>query len=281
LGKEQVQILAEGERKERYEKEGFLINGEQVFFSVVTPQEAKPADLVIIATKNHQMKEAIEAIKKAVGKDTAILSLLNGTESEVLLEKAFGTDPVLYSFAVGLSSKHEKNHIDFSNEGKIVFGEKNNSKSDRVLAIAKLFESSHINYLIPSDIRLELWKKFMLNTAFNTLSSICLASYGDFKAESLKTLAWNTSKEVQAVAKAEGIYLTDAMIEANYKTIISLEYEGKTSMFQDMEAGRKTENQWFCGTVVDLGKKHNIPTPTCETLSLLVESCEQARFRHL
>ena len=281
LGMDKVQVIAGGERKKRYEQEGFLPNGEQFFFHVVTPGQAKPTDLVIIATKNHQLQEAIEAIRNAVGKDTAIMSLLNGTESETLLEEAFGTTPVLYAFAVGLSSRHEKNHIEFTNEGKIVFGEKDNVRSERVLSIAHLFEQSHINYLVPEDIRLELWKKFMLNTAFNTLSSICLATYGDFKTESMRILAWKASKEVQAVAQAEGIFLTDAMIEANYKTIISLGTEGKTSMFQDMEAGRKTENQWFCGTVVELGQRHNIPTPVCETLSLLVESCEQARFRHL
>ncbi|AEV30104.1 2-dehydropantoate 2-reductase [Sphaerochaeta pleomorpha str. Grapes] len=281
LGMDQIQVLAEGERKKRYEQEGFFLNGEQVFFPIVTPGQAKPTDLVIIATKNHQLKEAIKAIENAVGKDTAIMSLLNGTESETLLEHAYGPKPVLYAFAVGLSSRHERNHIDFTEEGKIVFGEKDNSKSERIRSIVNLFEQSHIKYLVPEDIRLELWKKFMLNTAFNTLSSICLATYGDFKAESLRTLAWKASKEVQAVAKAEGIILTDAMIEANYKTITSLGTEGKTSMFQDMEAGRKTENQWFCGTVVDLGQRHNIPTPVCETLSLLVEGCEQARFRHL
>jgi 2-dehydropantoate 2-reductase len=281
LGKENLQVLAEGERKERYERDGFLINGEQVFFPIFTPEEAKPTDLILIATKNHHFTEAIAAIKKAVGKDTAILSLLNGTESEILLEKAYGSDSVLYSFAVGLSSMHELNHIDFGNEGKIVFGEKDNSKSKRIEAIRDLFEKSHINFLVPEDIRVELWKKFMLNTAFNTISSICFATYGDFKAESLRILTWKASKEVQAVAKEEGIILTDAMIEANYQTITTLEAEGKTSMFQDMEAGRKTENQWFCGTVTDLGKKHNIPTPTCETLSLLVDGCEHARFKRL
>ncbi|WP_320129779.1 ketopantoate reductase family protein [uncultured Sphaerochaeta sp.] len=281
LGNENVCFLAEGERRERYLQNGFVINGKQLFFNIVKPEDATPTDLVLIATKNHQLKEALEAIKKAVGENTSIISLLNGTQSEVLLTEAYGSDRVLYGFAVGLSSRHEKNHIDFTEEGKIVFGEKDNKRSHQVQEIEQLFTLAHIQYLVPQDIQVELWKKFMLNTAFNTLSSICLATYGDFKAESLKTLAWKTSKEVQTVAKAEGILLTDEMIETNYKTILSLGSEGKTSMFQDMEAGRKTENQWFCGTVSQLGLKHDIPTPVCDTLSLLVEGCEQARFRHL
>jgi 2-dehydropantoate 2-reductase len=279
LGKNRVQVLAEGERKERYERQGFLINGEQVFFPVVTPSEAKTTDLVVIATKNLNIEEAVAAIKTAVGKDTAILSLLNGIDSEHLLEQAYGPEHVLYSFAVGLSSRHSGNRIEFDQEGKIVFGERDNRKTDRVKAIGELFDRAHIAYTVPDDIQVELWKKFMLNTAFNTLSAVCLASYGDFKANSLEKLTWMASKEVQAVAKAEGILLSDEMIEHNYKTIIGLEPHGKTSMFQDMEAGRKTENQWFCEAVVTLGRKHSIPTPTCEVLSLLVQSCEYARFK--
>lgn len=281
LGRNHVQVIAEGERKERYEKDGFLINGEQVFFPVVRPKEAKPSDLVIIATKNHHIGEAIEAIAHAVGKETAILSLLNGIDSERLLEEAYGQRAVLYSFAVGLSSRHEGNRIEFDEEGRIVFGERDNRRSERVKAIGELFDRAHIAYTVPEDIRQALWKKFMLNTAYNTLSAICLATYGDFKAKSLERLTWMVSKEVQAVGKAEGVSLTDEMIEENQKTIVGLEENGKTSMFQDMEAGRKTENRWFCEAVAALGRKHNIPTPTCEVLSYLVESCEHARFKRL
>ena len=52
-----------------------------------------------------------------------------------------------------------------------------------------------------------------------------------------------------------------------------------TSMFQDMVAGRKTENDYFTGAVVRLGGKHQIPTPVCETLHLVAQACETSRAR--
>jgi len=119
----------------------------------------------------------------------------------------------------------------------------------------------------------------MLNTAFNTISALCRATYGDLKQESVRALAWKASKEVQAVGQKEGVFLTDAMIEQNYQVVTSLGFEGKTSMCQDIEAGRKTENNWFCTAVVRLGEKHAIPTPTCEILSLLVEASEGVQIR--
>ena len=48
-------------------------------------------------------------------------------------------------------------------------------------------------------------------------------------------------------------------------------------MLQDTEAGRNTENQWFCGTIVKLGKKHGIETPYCDFLRELIDGTEKAR----
>ncbi len=279
LGKEHVVFLADKQRRERYASEGLYLNGKRVDFTFIDPNEAKESDLVIIATKNLQLEEAVKQIQGSVGAHTAILSLLNGIDSEQKLSEVYGKEHVLYGFAVGLNSTHVGNHIDFSEEGRIVFGEKDNSRSGRIEAICSLFDRAHITYVVPEDIRLELWKKFMLNTAFNTISALCRATYGDLKQDSVRTLAWQTSKEVQAVGEKEGVFLSDAMIEQNYQIVTSLGFEGKTSMCQDMEAGRKTENNWFCSAVVRLGQKHAIATPTCELLSLLVEASEGVNLR--
>ena len=279
LGKENVVFLADEQRRKRYAEEALFLNGEKVDFTFVDPKDAKKSDLVILATKNLQLEEAVKQIHLAVGEHTVILSLLNGIESEEKLSQIYGKAHVLYGFAVGLNSTHVGNRIDFSEEGRIVLGEKDNSKSERIEAICSLFKRAHINYVVPDDIRLELWKKFMLNTAFNTISALCRATYGDLKQESVKKLAWDASKEVQAVGQKEGVFLTDAMIEQNFQIVTSLGFEGKTSMCQDMEAGRETENNWFCSAVVRLGEKHAIPTPTCEILSLLVEASEGVQIR--
>ncbi len=279
LGKENVCFLADEQRKKRYAEEKLYLNGEPVEFTYVDPTDATVSDLVIIATKNLHLEEAVQNIAKAVGRSTTILSLLNGIDSEERLSQVYGEEHVIYGFAVGLNPTYIGNRINFSEEGKIIFGEKDNSKSERIEAICSLFQRASIDHAVPKDIRLELWKKFMLNTAFNTLSALCRATYGDLRQDSIRTLAWKTSKEVQAVGQKEGVFLTDAMIEENYRIVTSLGFEGKTSMCQDMEAGRKTENNWFCSAVVRLGEKYGIPTPTCELLSLLVEASEEVQLR--
>ncbi|MGH0051880.1 MAG: ketopantoate reductase family protein [Sphaerochaetaceae bacterium] len=279
LGKEHVCFLVDEARKERYMQEGIYLNEERAPFRYCMPEEAPIADLVILATKNHHLDVAVTMLQNVVGPNTAILSLLNGIESERVLSKAFGAEKILYSFAVGLNSTHVENRITYTKEGKIVFGEKSNIQGDRIKAIRSLFDQAGISYSVPENIERELWNKFMLNTAYNTISGLLAATYGDLDQEPVWHLAQNVSKEVQAVAKAEGVMLPDSLIKENHRIVTSLGYTGKTSMCQDMEAGRKTENQWFSGTVIKLGKQHGIPTPICETLSALVEARERISLR--
>jgi len=180
LGREHVCFLVDETRRQRYESDDIILNGQRAPFRYCTPEEAKPADLIILATKNHHLEDAIGLMRSSIGPDTAILSLLNGIESEQILAAEFGQEKVLYSFAVGLNSTHTGNAITYTAEGRIVFGEKDNKVSRRVTAIADLFEKAGISYLVPEDIQLEMWNKFMLNTTYNTISSLLYATYADF-----------------------------------------------------------------------------------------------------
>lgn len=271
LGDERLTFLVDAERKARYEEHGIFINGARAPFRFVTADEAEAPDLIIVATKNHHLGVAIAMMTPLVGEHTAILSLLNGIESEAELAAAFSPSHLLCGFCVGLNSTHSGNAITYTAEGRIVFGERDNEKSKRVLALKALFDDAGIAAVVPADILVDLYNKFMLNTAYNTISALLGATYGELATDAVWRLARAVSAEVQAVAKAEGVLLPDSLIAENHAIVTSLG-EGKTSMAQDMEAGRVTENAWFCGTVIKLGERHSIATPVSQTLSALIEA---------
>ena len=77
-------------------------------------------------------------------------------------------------------------------------------------------------------------------------------------------------QEVVNLAKAHGVKNTDSMIDEAFASFDSMISEGKTSMLQDVEAGRKTEVEIFAGTVIELGKHYNIPTPYNKVLHELI-----------
>jgi 2-dehydropantoate 2-reductase len=84
----------------------------------------------------------------------------------------------------------------------------------------------------------------------------------------------NIMKEVQAIAQAEGVQETGTMINEAIVLFNKMIPEGRTSMLQDIEAHRKTEVDIFAGTVIELGKKHNIPTPYNKVLYEMVKVIE-------
>lgn len=274
LGRENLQCIAEGSRLERYRNSGITINGERIDFNYVTPQEAHVADLVIIATKNLQLKEVLVQIKNAVGPDTAILSLLNGIQSESDIAEVYGEEKTLYGYIVNLSSTNERGTITCGHEGTIYFGENDNSTSERVLEIKKLFDDAKVNCVVPEDIHLMQWKKFLLNVSCNTISALCHQTYKGFRNEVMQDLVRQCSNEVIQVANAKGIALTPEMTEDNIRMTAALNDDGKTSMFQDVEAKRKTENDYFCGTIVRLGRELGIETPVCLLLHQLIKCVE-------
>lgn len=275
--KDNLYCVVDEDRKKRYLQNGIFINEEKQNFNFVTPAELKPVDLIIISTKNLQIAEALQEIKNGVGPNTMILSLLNGIQSEKEIESLYGLEKTLYGFIIDLQSINLSGKITCYGKGKIVFGEKDNIISERIQEIQKLFDISGIKYTTPENIQLEMWKKFLINTVFNSLGALCRSTYGGFKYDVMQALTRKIGYEVVEVANAEGIPLTKELLEDDIKMTCGYNPLGKCSMLQDMEAERKTENQFFCGTVCQLGKKHNIPTPYCEFLVQLIEGTELVR----
>lgn len=266
-------FIVDEERLKRY-SEGLVVNGERISFSLIDSSHADKADLLIFAVKNMQLEDAIDESRPFVSDSTVIMSLLNGIEAEEKLSKAFGEDKVLYAFITDLSSNHEGIETTcFSGGGTIVYGEKDNSRSERVERIAALFSLSGQKYRIPEDILHEKWWKFMLNTCFNTLSAILEADYAAISENSDFIRAVRLiAREVQHVASAEGIVLSQDDVEEIIRHVTAIKDHGKTSMLQDVQAGRETENRYFAGAVSRLGKIHSIPTPLCDFLSILLEA---------
>ena len=281
LGYEKVRVIVNESRLARYKHEGMHLNGTKINYQFVTPiEQVEPADLLIVATKNHHLLQAIEDCRKHVGPSTVILSLLNGIDSERLLAARFGAEKVLYGFTTALDSTRLGTHIDFSTEGIIYLGEKDNTNTPRIQEIVKLFSDAKIAYQVPENIEREQWAKFMVNVSINTISAITRATYGHCAhIEAIRTLIVDTQQEVIALAKAAGIEgLDEAYIDKYQKIFASLEYHGKTSMLQDIEAGRPTENEWFCIRASKLGKELGVPTPLIDVLGRVATASEAVQI---
>ncbi|MGA3173629.1 MAG: ketopantoate reductase family protein [Syntrophorhabdales bacterium] len=273
---EQVFLLAAGERRRRLERGGLVVNGREYSMPVVDAEGAgMAADLVVVAVKQHHLAGAISQMGCSVGPESIIISLMNGVESEEQIGKAFGDDLVLPATIVGIDALREGRVITYSKKGKIFFGELTGQKTRRVGRVGALFDRAGIAYEIPSDIRRTIWWKFMINVGVNQASAALRAPYGVFQTPGeARLLMESAMAEVIAVASRLGIPLGEADLADWYAVLKGMSPEGKTSMLQDVEAGRKTEVEMFAGKVIELGRRLGVPTPVNEKLFDLIRKIE-------
>ena len=276
-----LKVLVDESRYERYSKNPVIFNGRALNFEYVLPSEEDfKADLIILATKFAGLKDAIKNIKNFVKEDTVILSLLNGVTSEDIIADVYGKDKMIYSYFIGHSSVRCGNSVTHDDVNTIVFGAENNL-SENVVAVKNFFDKVGINYKIPDDIKRSMWLKFMLNVSANQPTAILRMTFGDmFENTHFMKFAENIMREVQSVAKAEGVLNTETMVDEALKHLKTMTPDGKTSMLQDVEAGRKTEVDMFAGTVIELGKKHGISTPYNKILREMIGIIEEHQDIH-
>ena len=273
-----LKVVVDKERAERYGKSGITINGKAVRFDFVHPDEInEKADLILIAVKQHHLTQTIEDIRGLAGPDTIILSLLNGISSEEIIGKEYGIDKMLYSFCVGTDTVRAGTDIHYTNLGRIVFGDRADSESSpKVSAVRDFFDQARVPYRIPENMMRELWWKFMMNVGLNQVSAVLRAPYGLFTtAGYARDLVTDASREVMEISLKAGISLSEEDIKEHTRIVETLSPFGKTSMLQDMEAGRKTEVDIFAGTVIELGHKYGIETPVNDVLYKMIKAMEQ------
>ncbi len=270
-------ILAQGERLKRLRAKGLIINGKQYPIESIDPERSlDTVDLVIVALKHQHLEEALVHLDPLVGEDTIFLSLMNGLESEAIIGARFGLEKVLYGIVMSLDGQRTGNRISYSNPGVHYFGKLNNKEPDeRVERVQNAFDAAGIHHRTPEDMQWMLWWKFMINVGVNQASAVLRANYGQFldspEACALKeSLMW----EAIELAKVHGVDLGQKDIDDWYEVLKTVAPEGKTSMLQDIEAGRKTEVEIFAGTAVRLGREKGVSTPINQSVLNIIRFME-------
>jgi 2-dehydropantoate 2-reductase len=273
-----VSVLADASRRERYRRDGFILNGRRFDFTLVAPEERSEPDLIIVAVKNAQLPVAIDQMARHVGPDTLILSLMNGISSEEDLAAVFGWNRLLYAMILGIDAVRNGTTTTYSAGGTVYFGEAKNPKgewSPRVERIAEFFVRAGLSYAVPEDMRRSLWYKFMINVGINQCSAVLRAPYRLFQsAPEARALMEAVMREVVVLSAALGTGLVEEDIALWYATLMRLGPEGMTSMLQDIEAGRKTEVDSFAGTMVELGRRAGVSVPLNEAMLLIIRALE-------
>jgi 2-dehydropantoate 2-reductase len=264
--------------------------------------EAGPQDIVILALKAHQVAPVAKDLRALFGPDTTLVATQNGIPwwyfqkhggefegrrvetvdpngeimANIEVERIVGC--VVYP-AAEISAPGVIRHIEGN---RFSVGELDGAETPRIKKISEVFSQAGMKSPILSNVRAEIWLKLWGNLSFNPISALTHATLVDICQFPLtRGLAAAMMTEAQTIANKLGIQFRVPL----EKRIAGAEAVGKhkTSMLQDVEAGRPIELEALVGSVVELGRLTQTPTPHIDAVyacaSLLAKTLGAERGR--
>jgi len=237
------------------------------------------ADLVLLSVKSLDTEKTIQAIASILPSHGAILSLQNGVTNVDITTKWISNPvyaAVVYVATGMLGHRTMKHH----GRGELYIGSLQPAQEqdqENLAAICTLFEGAHVPCSIAQHIKKDMWLKFLVNCSYNAVSGIGQITYGEMvRIPEILQQIEHITEEFLAVAKAEGVLISEAeAVEAN-ALIASTMVTQRSSTAQDLARGKKTEIDFLNGYIVELGKKYDIPVPYNESIYALVKMLEQS-----
>lgn len=274
--KNDVTLIGEKEHILTIKSNGLRISGDiNKNFKVKAEEKIRkipPNTLILLTTKAHQTKKAIESIKKLLRKDTVILILQNGLGQEESAERAAGNKcRVLRGITLMF--------VEFLTPGRIKCGlaETILPSTNEGKKIAKILKESGLRVKLSKGMKKEIWKKLVVNCLLNPLTALFKIRNNEIAAAVFKPLRKKIVKECLEVAAAEGVHFTGDFEKEIAKKLPF--YKNYSSMCQDIMKGRKTEINFLNGKIAELAKKHNLETPANEIMCYLIKFLEDNPVR--
>lgn len=232
------------------------------------PSDIGPCDVVLFSVKSYDTDGAADLLAPLLHDQTAIISLQNGIDNEQRIAERIGSKHVVGGVAYLFAHRAAPGHIRHTGgPAKIVFGELNGERSPRLNDFLAECRRAGIAAEIADDIASALWSKFVFICAQAGLTTAARQPIGRIRqtAETW-TLFRTVLEEAAAVGRAEGALLPPNLVQHHLAFAMALEPHGRSSMYDDLVAGRRLELEALLGEVVRRGARAGVPTPVVEVI---------------
>jgi len=254
---------------------------------------AGPVDVVFLAVKAHSLPALAPQLPLLFGPETAVVSMQNGipwwyfTGAERLekidpagiISAAIEARRVIGSIVYLSTEIAEPGVIRHNESTRITLGEPDGVRSDRCRAISEALVRSGLRAPITTHIRQEIWVKLLGNIAFNPISALTGATLVAIARDpDTSQLVRAIMAETEALARKLGIKMPITIDQR----IAGAEKVGghKTSMLQDLEAGRPLELDAIAGAALELGDRLGVPMPSTRAVYACTKRLEKQRRRN-
>lgn len=258
--------------------------------------EVGPMDVVFLGVKAHSLPQLAPKLKPVLGADTTVLSTQNGVpwwyfqgfggewdgmrlervDPGGVISGAIEANRVVGSIVYFSTEIAAPGVIQHTSGNRISLGEPNGERSDRCRRIAEALGAAGLRCPITARIRHEIWVKLLGNVAFNPISVLTGATLVQMARDpDVSGLVRNIMREAEEVASKLGMELPVSIEQR----IAGAEKVGehKTSMLQDLEAGRPMEVEAVVGAVVEIGERVGLPMTQTRAIYACTKLAERAR----
>lgn len=260
-----VTFLVRPKRRGELERDGLVIESPlgnaRLAVKPVLAEEVRPEyDVVLLTCKAYDLDSAMDAVAPAVEGRCAVLPLLNGVAHFEALDRRFGRGQVLGGTAhinAVLKPDGVVWHGDALN--RVIFGERDRSKSARAEALAEAFAKTCLDWRLSEDIEQDLWEKLTFLCALASITCLFRANVGEIVAAPggreamLRALAANIE-----IATREGHPPRPGPLESARARLTDPQGDWSSSMLRDLEAGRPTEADPIVGWMLERARRHGV-----------------------
>jgi 2-dehydropantoate 2-reductase len=242
--------------------------------TVEAPAEAGSGfELVLFTVKTYDTDSAAEALRPAIGSNTAVLPLQNGVDSVDQLSAKVGAAHVLGGMTQIGARIVEPGVVErFSPFCQVVLGEPSGGLSERAKRIAVTLREVGVDATASPDAQRAVWEKFMMLAPAAGLTSACGVPTGLVRGTpETRALYFALMDEIVSVGRTSGVNLPDESVQAMRAFYLGLPDTHTTSMQRDYEDQRRVELESLAGTVVRRGEALGVPTLNFDALYAILK----------
>ena len=293
---EEVILIARGANLEALRTRGLTLRSEGEEFTVrprATDDVAAvgEADAVFITLKAHGIPPVAPAIGAALRPGAAVVGAMNGIPWWYFSDRSLETvdpggviarsipyDQVVGSVVYPAASLVAPGTVEHEEGERISLGEPDGTKSERVEKLSRMLARAGFKAPVQSRLRDEIWLKLVGNATLNPVSVVTRATMGEmFASERSRAMIRTLMEEVVRVADAYGVKLP-VSVEKRMQGAAAVGGH-RTSMLQDLEAGKPLETDALLGAVIELAGAKDVSVPSLRALYALTRLAEEVARR--
>ena len=277
-----VTFVARGKRGESIREKGLVLHSEFKGEKLVHPErvvesaEALPEqDYIFVCVKNYSLEEVMNTLGNAVGEKTMVILVMNGADTGSRAEKLLNKGQIVLAPIYVITFANPDYSITQQGMYTVVWlglENANEIQQKQLGEACELLNSIGVEGRIAKDINRQIWKKYIMNCAYNVETAAYDNSIGQLRNDGLKAKEYEElTKEAYEVAVAKGVHMKEAdidwLIHRFYK---ELQDDDTSSLQRDVENHRRSEVDTFCGYLIREADRLGVSVPVTKKMQELI-----------